>query len=66
MTKKIIIIGSGIAGLASAIRLSSHGYSVVVFESNTCIGGKISEINENGYRFDTGPSLFTMPKLIDE
>ena len=66
MSKKIIIIGSGIAGLASAIRLSSNGYSVVVFESNTYIGGKISEINENGYRFDTGPSLFTMPKLIDE
>ena len=66
MSKKIIIIGSGIAGLASAIRLSSNGYSVVVFESNNYIGGKISEINENGYRFDTGPSLFTMPKLIDE
>ena len=66
MSKKIIIIGSGIAGLASAIRLSSNGYSVVVFESNTYIGGKISEINENGYRFDTGPSLFTMPELIDE
>ena len=66
MSKKIIIIGSGVAGLASAIRLSSNGYSVTVFESNTYIGGKISEINENGYRFDTGPSLFTMPELIDE
>ena len=66
MTKKVIIIGSGIAGLASAIRLSSSGYSVRVFESNTNVGGKISEIRENGYRFDTGPSLFTMPKLIDE
>ena len=66
MSKKIIIIGSGIAGLASAIRLTSKGYSVKVFESNSSVGGKISEINKNGYRFDTGPSLFTMPKLIDE
>ena len=66
MPKKIIIIGSGIAGLASAIRLSSEGYSVRVFESNNSVGGKISEIRKNGYRFDTGPSLFTMPKLIDE
>ena len=66
MYKKVIIIGSGIAGLASAIRLSSYGYSVMIFESNTDIGGKISEINKNGYRFDTGPSLFTMPELMDE
>ena len=54
MSKKIIIIGSGIAGLASAIRLSSNGYSVRVFESNTYVWGKISEIRKNGYRFDTG------------
>jgi len=66
MYNKVIIIGSGIAGLASAIRLSNYGYSVIVFESNTDIGGKISEINKNGYRFDTGPSLFTMPELMDE
>ena len=66
MYKKVIIIGSGIAGLASAIRLSNYGYSVIVFESNTDVGGKISEINKNGYRFDTGPSLFTMPELMDE
>ncbi len=66
MTKKVVIIGSGIAGLASAIRLSSNGYSVTVFESNKYVGGKISEIKTDGYRFDTGPSLFTMPRLIDE
>ena len=66
MYKKVIIIGSGIAGLASAIRLSNYGYSVTIFESNNDIGGKISEINKNGYRFDTGPSLFTMPELMDE
>ena len=66
MSKKVIIIGSGVAGLASAIRLSSRGYLVTVYESNSYVGGKISEIRKNGYRFDTGPSLFTMPNLIDE
>ncbi len=66
MSKNVIIIGSGVAGLATAIRLSSKGYKVRVFESNNYIGGKISEIRKNGYRFDKGPSLFTMPQLVDE
>ena len=66
MLKKIIIIGSGVSGLAAALRLSVNGYQVTVFESNKYIGGKISELRYNGYRFDTGPSLFTVPKLIDE
>ena len=66
MTKKAIIIGSGIAGLAAAIRLAVKGYEVEVFESNSYPGGKLSEINLNGYRFDAGPSLFTLPGLVDE
>ena len=64
--KKVIIIGSGVAGLASAIRFSVRGCEVEVFESNDHVGGKISEIKKNGFRFDTGPSLFTMPELIDD
>ncbi len=64
--KNIIIIGSGVAGLATALRLSHAGYQVRVFESNNHVGGKMSEIRHDGYRFDTGPSLFTMPQLIDE
>ena len=51
VSKKVIIIGSGVAGLASAIRLSSKGYLVTVYESNSYVGGKISEIRKNGYRF---------------
>ena len=61
-----IIIGSGIAGLGSALRLRQKGYQVKVFEANGYVGGKISAISENGYRFDTGPSLFTMPELVDQ
>ena len=63
---KAIVIGSGIAGLASAIRLRKKGYQVEVFEANEYTGGKLHAIREEGYRFDMGPSLFTMPHLIDE
>ena len=64
--KKAIVIGSGIGGLASAIRLSNKGYSVDVFEKNSYPGGKLTEISLGGYRFDAGPSLFTMPQLVNE
>ena len=63
---KIAVIGSGIGGLAIACRLSAKGHEVSVFEKNALPGGKISEINEEGYRFDTGPSLFTLPELVEE
>ena len=63
---KAIVIGSGVAGLASAIRLSHKGYTVEVFESNTYPGGKLTEIEQDGFRFDAGPSLFTMPSLVDD
>jgi len=63
---KAIIIGAGIAGIASAIRLSVKGYDVEVFEANSKPGGKLGEIKINGFRFDAGPSLFTMPQYVDE
>ena len=63
---KVIIIGSGIAGLASAVRLASAGHHVTVFEANAYPGGKLSEIYSDGFRFDAGPSLFTLPQLVDE
>jgi phytoene desaturase len=66
MKNKAIIIGSGIAGLAAAIRLSVKGYQVSVFEANPYPGGKLSEINLEGYRFDAGPSLFTLPEQVEE
>ena len=64
--KKAIIIGAGIAGIASSIRLRSKGYDVKVFESNSYPGGKIASFNLGDYRFDAGPSLFTMPNFVDE
>ncbi|EHQ25407.1 1-hydroxycarotenoid 3,4-desaturase CrtD [Mucilaginibacter paludis] len=63
---KAIVIGAGIAGIAAAIRLAVKGYEVEVFEANSYPGGKLSEITLGAYRFDAGPSLFTMPQYVDE
>jgi phytoene desaturase len=60
------VIGSGIGGLAAAIRLRVKGLDVDVFEANDKPGGKLQERRINNYRFDLGPSVFTMPHLIDE
>lgn len=64
--KKAIVIGAGIGGLASAVRLAIKGYQVEVYEANTYPGGKLSQFEKNGFRFDAGPSLFTMPELVNE
>ncbi len=66
MKPKAIIIGAGIAGIASAIRMAVKGYAVEVFEANSYPGGKLSQIELKDYRFDSGPSLFTMPQYVDE
>ena len=64
--RKAIVIGSGIAGLASALRLKKLGYEVDIYETNSYTGGKLHAINSLGYRWDAGPSLFTMPYLVNE
>jgi phytoene desaturase len=61
-----IVIGSGVAGMAGAIRLAVQGYDVSVYEKNSYPGGKLSETGNNGFHFDAGPSLFTQPQLIEE
>jgi len=62
---KIGIIGAGIAGLASAARMASKGHQVEVWEANEYPGGKLSELKLGEYRFDAGPSLFTMPAYVE-
>ena len=64
--QKAIIIGSGIAGMACAIRLAIQGFNVDVYEANDYPGGKLSFFENDGYKFDAGPSLFTQPKNIEE
>ncbi len=64
--KKAAVVGAGIGGIASAIRLAVKGYVVDVFEGNAYPGGKLTTISQKGYRFDAGPSLFTLPALVDD
>jgi len=64
--KTALIIGSGIAGLAASIRLRNLGLKVKVFEASDTIGGKMGELQQDGFRWDTGPSLFTMPQFLEE
>lgn len=61
-----IVIGSGVAGMAAAIRLAVQGYSVDVYEQSDQPGGKLGQFETKGYHFDTGPSLFTQPANIEE
>ncbi len=63
---KVAIIGSGIAGLAAAVRMAVAGHQVSIYEANGFIGGKLSSFKLGNYRFDAGPSLFTMPHYIVE
>jgi len=62
----VIIIGAGIAGIATALRLRAAGNDVTIFEANDYPGGKLHAFELGGYRFDAGPSLFTMPELVTE
>lgn len=61
-----VIIGAGVGGMATAIRLAVKGYAVSVFERNNYAGGKIAAFKLNGFSFDEGPSLFTQPANIEE
>ncbi|MEX0844580.1 MAG: phytoene desaturase family protein [Balneolaceae bacterium] len=63
---KISIIGAGLGGLSTACLLAAKGHQVSVYEKNSNAGGKMN-IQENGdYRFDTGPSLLTMPFILEQ
>ena len=64
--KKIIVVGAGVAGLSAAVRLRIQGHEVSVYERNSHPGGKLAELQLGPYRFDLGPSLFTMPQYIDD
>ncbi len=66
MAKSAIVIGAGIGGLATAVRLTAKGYSVKIFDKNSFTGGKLHSFEKGEYRFDFGPSLFTMPQYVDE
>ncbi len=66
MSDRIIVIGAGIGGLSAAIYLSAAGYEVLVLEKNPTVGGKMSQVEEAGYRWDTGPSVITMRHVFED
>lgn len=61
----VAVVGGGIAGMAAAARLAYAGCKVVLFEANSELGGKLSERKSQGFRFDCGPSLFTLPETLE-
>lgn len=63
-TDPIGVVGAGLAGLAAAVTLAARGYRVVSFERNPWLGGKAAEWSENGFRFDMGPTILTLPSVL--
>lgn len=66
MSKKIAVIGGGLGGLSCAMRLAADGHKVVVLEKNERAGGKLNVRSGQGYQFDTGPSILTMPWVLEQ
>jgi diapolycopene oxygenase len=64
-TKRVAVIGSGLGGISAAISLRQKGYEVDVYEKNAQIGGKLNELQAEGYTFDLGPSILTLPHLFE-
>ncbi|MFW6212144.1 MAG: phytoene desaturase family protein [Spirochaetota bacterium] len=64
--RRAIIVGAGLGGLSAAIRLAARGWQVSVFEQQDRPGGKAGTEVREGYRFDTGPSLLTMPNVLEQ
>jgi phytoene desaturase len=64
--RRIVVVGGGVGGLVAAIRLRALGHDVTVFERRDVVGGKLAVHVQDGYTFDIGPSLVTLPHVFDE
>jgi diapolycopene oxygenase len=62
--KKVAVIGAGLGGLSAAISLATEGFSVDVYEKNERAGGKLNLLEKDGFTFDLGPSILTMPHIF--
>jgi phytoene desaturase len=63
---RIVVIGAGVGGLAAAARLHALGHDVTVLERSAHVGGKLGSYARDGFRFDTGPSMLTMPDVFED
>lgn len=64
--EKIIVIGAGLGGLSAAISLAIKGFSVSIFEKNDRVGGKLNVLKKDGFSFDLGPSILTLPHYFQK
>ena len=62
---RVVVIGGGIAGLASAALLAREGHEVTLLEGRPEVGGRAGSWEQDGFRFDTGPSWYLMPEVFD-
>jgi len=60
LSKKVLIIGAGLGSLATALRLTTHGYKVEILEKHYQAGGRLNQLKKDGFTFDVGPSFFSM------
>lgn len=60
----VVVVGAGLAGLAAATELSSHGVRVTIVEKNKHLGGKMNLLEDQGFSFDMGPTIITMPQVL--
>lgn len=65
MQKHVVVIGAGLGGLSAAISLASEGFSVDLIEKNDKVGGKLNIVTQDGFTFDLGPSILTMPQIFE-
>ena len=61
-----VVIGAGLGGLSAAMRLGSKGYSVTVIDRLDRVGGRGSSVTKNGFRFDLGPTILTVPQVFEK
>ncbi len=62
--RPVAVIGGGLAGLAAAVVLSARGHRVMLLEKNAWLGGKAAMLNAGGFRFDMGPTILTVPRIL--
>ena len=61
-----LVVGGGVAGMSAALHLRRRGHRVLLLEASDRLGGKLGEYRRDGFRWDTGPSLLTLPDVLDE
>jgi phytoene desaturase len=65
-TDRVVVVGAGLSGLSAALQLAGRGRTVTVVERETFPGGRMGRLDINGYRLDTGPTVLTMPDIIED